>query len=264
MADELVKPDPAALLAAALEYAGRGWATFPCLPGRKEPAVTHGFKDATIDPEIIRRWWRRWPTANVAIATGAPAVDVFDVDRKEAGNGYAALNAVKRAGMLDGTLALVQTRAGGLHVYLPGTDQPCGSIPHRFVDFKARGGYILCPPSVVDGRPYVRIEERSGTGKPLDWSAVRQLLDPPRSVPLPRHRPTRGSSAAALAAWLSTVVEGNRNAGLFWAACRLAEEDADATAFDELAAAGLGIGLTERETERTIRSAINRVRRGAA
>jgi Bifunctional DNA primase/polymerase, N-terminal len=38
----------------------------------------HGFRDATTDPDQIRRWWRRQPDANLAIATGAPSPDVLD------------------------------------------------------------------------------------------------------------------------------------------------------------------------------------------
>ena len=46
------------LLTAALAYARRfGWAVFPLQPGTKVPLTgTHGHKDATTDPETIRRW----------------------------------------------------------------------------------------------------------------------------------------------------------------------------------------------------------------
>jgi hypothetical protein len=64
----------------ALKCAERGWPVFPCRAGTKEPATTHGFDDATTDPDQIRAWWDRWPGANLAIATGAPGPDVLDVD----------------------------------------------------------------------------------------------------------------------------------------------------------------------------------------
>jgi hypothetical protein len=34
-----------ATLRQALAYARRGWPVFPCLPGQKIPATTHGYKN---------------------------------------------------------------------------------------------------------------------------------------------------------------------------------------------------------------------------
>lgn len=72
---------------AALHYAARGWALFPCHePGdggcscrrpdcaspTKHPRTPRGLHDATTDPATIDRRWRRWPTANIA-GTGSGA-----------------------------------------------------------------------------------------------------------------------------------------------------------------------------------------------
>src|SRR5207248_2501158 len=40
-----------ATLRQALAYARRGWPVFPCLPGQKIPATTHGYKNATTDEQ---------------------------------------------------------------------------------------------------------------------------------------------------------------------------------------------------------------------
>jgi hypothetical protein len=181
-----------ALLAAALRYARAGWPVLPCrpdhgtcpdAPGRcrscKPPLTDHGLKDASTDPAQIRTWWRRWPTANVAIATGAPGPDVLDVDHKPEGNGWAALNRLKRAGLLRGASTMVRTQSGGLHVYYAGTDQPDGSLPRHKLDFRGHGGYVLAPPSMVHGRAYELLDHREGTAN-LNWAAVKELLDPPR------------------------------------------------------------------------------------
>ena len=248
------------LLAAALRYAATGWPVFPCtpdgtpVPDHKAPLTPHGFKDATTDSARIRAWWRRWPDANVAIATGAPGPDVLDVDNHDTGSGFEAFGRLKRAGLLAGARALVGTRSGGLHAYYAGTGQPCGRLPAHHLDFKAAGGYVIAPPSVVLGRPYELLGHRPATAR-LDWAAVRGLLEPPAR---PAARPPRRSGHAGnLAAWVAGHQEGNRNDALFWAACRAAETG-DAAALEHISAAAVSAGLTEAEVRRTVASAVRR------
>ena len=138
------------VLCYALAYAAKGWPVFPCKPGEKAPNTEHGFHDATTDPAAIRAWWSRHPQDNVAIATGAPGPDALDVDVKPSGTGFAALNRLKRAGLVTGASALIITRSRGLHLYFGGTRQPCGRLPRHFLDFKAAGGYVIAPPSFVE------------------------------------------------------------------------------------------------------------------
>jgi Bifunctional DNA primase/polymerase, N-terminal len=59
-----------ATLRQALAYARRGWPVFPCLPGQKIPATTHGYQDATTDEQQITSWFGRGQRWNLAIATG--------------------------------------------------------------------------------------------------------------------------------------------------------------------------------------------------
>lgn len=229
---------------------------FPCRPDgtappdHKAPLTRNGFLDASADPAVITGWWRRWPAANVAIATGHPGPDVLDVDNHETGNGFGAFNRLKRAGMLTGACALVRTRSGGLHAYYAGSRQACGRLPALHLDFKAAGGYVIAPPSAVLGRRYILLGHRAGNGW-LDWSAVRGLLDPPRPA-LPR--PGRKAGSGALAAWVAGLPERNRNNGLYWAACRAAEAG-DAEALEALAGAAVTAGLPEREARGTIAGA---------
>jgi hypothetical protein len=190
-----------ALEAAALDYARRGWPVFPlhdmttgaCSCGRacgrdagKHPRTVNGFEDATTDLDRIGYWWRRTPTANIGIATGAPGPDVLDVDIKPTGTGWPAFDTLRRSGRLAGALRLVSTRNGGAHVYFTGTDQRCGSIPKLFVDFRAAGGYVVAPPSIVPADDYApqgtgryEVVWSRGSDTSIDWASCRALLTPP-------------------------------------------------------------------------------------
>ncbi len=252
------RPGSQVLLASALAYARRGWPVFPCRPGRKEPDTPHGFQDATTDPERITAWWTAMPGLNVAIATGAPGPDVLDVDVRSGGSGYPALDHLKRAGLLCGSVAAVVTPSGGLHLYYCGTGQASGRLPDCHLDFKATGGYVLAPPSAVGGRPYRLIQHQPGrigqtAGGQLDWTAVVALLEPRQPHPQPA-RPPAFADTGRLAAWVARLPEGNRNAGLFWAACRAAETGHPG-ALDALAEAAQTAGLSPQEIARTIASA---------
>jgi bifunctional DNA primase/polymerase-like protein len=243
-------------LGQALAYAAFGWPVFPCKPDQKAPDTVHGFKDATTDPDVIRGWWPSGSIRNVAIATGAPGPDVLDVDVKPDGSGFAAFNRLKQAGLLTGARALVRTPSGGLHAYYAGTVQPSGRLVRHFLDFKAAGGYVLAPPSVVGGKPYELLDKRQADGR-IDWHAASRLLEPPRPAP----RPGRSAGAAPLVAWVATLGEGNRNAGLYWAACRMAEADSPSEDTEQLIAAAVQAGLPEDEARRTVASAARKAAR---
>ena len=164
----------------ALTYAARGWPVFPCQAGQKIPATAHGHLDATTDPEQITAWFSRNPKWNLAIATGAPGPDVLDVDdHGRAGNGYAAFARLSKAGLLDGAARYVRTPSGGLHAYFTGSAQRNGHLPAHHLDFRSRGGYVLAPPSHVDGKPYQVIRTVNADGA-LDWATVTALLEPRR------------------------------------------------------------------------------------
>jgi hypothetical protein len=237
----------------ALAYADRGWPVFPCQTGRKTPATRHGYRDATTDPEQITAWFSRNPRWNVAIATGEPGPDVLDVDEHgPAGNGYAAFARLSRAGLLDGAAAYVRTPGGGLHAYFHGSAQRNGHLPAHHLDFRSRGGYVLAPPSSVDGKPY-RIIRALQADEGLNWSTVTALLEPRRQIrPQPHPAPDRDLSH--LARWVAGQQQGNRNAGLFWAANRALDAD-PAADLSPLTAAARQAGLDDKEVTRTLDSA---------
>lgn len=265
--------DPAAVLETAERLARAGWPVFPCVPGEKRPLTMHGMLDASTDPEQIRRWWRRTPTANLAVPTGPATIDVLDVDVRPNGSGYAAFNDLKRAGLLTGYSRVISTPSGGMHVYFAGTDQPSSRLPEHHLDLKAAGGYVLVPPSVVAGGRYTVVRHSGAAPKPLDWTLVRGRLT--REAPTAEQgaRPSRNRLGSApsgrrngsdgqidvLAAWVATLPEGRRNEGTFWAACRAAEHGAQD--LSPIVAAAVRTGLPEVEARRTVASAARRIAR---
>jgi hypothetical protein len=248
-----------AMLRRALACAAHGWPVFPCRPGQKIPATRHGHLDATTDEQRITAWFGPDNGRNLAVATGSPGPDVLDIDQHgTASNGFAALDRLRAAGLLDGAAAYVRTPSGGLHAYFTGTRQRNGRLPAHHLDFRSAGGYVLVPPSQVGGRPYQPLETPNGQGR-LDWATVTRLLEPDRqrsaARPLAGHGGGRkGDPIFRLARWVAAQSEGNRNNGLFWAANRALEAH-PAADLGPLAAAARQAGLSEAEITRTLGSA---------
>jgi Bifunctional DNA primase/polymerase, N-terminal len=253
----MTSPADNQVLRAALACARQGWPVFPCHPGRKSPATPHGYLDATTDPAQIRAWFFAHPELNLAVATGAPGPDVLDVDyRGPDEDGYPALGRLHDAGLLTGAYACIQTPSNGMHVYFAGSHQRSGHLPGHHIDFLAQGGYVLVPPSKVGGRPYAGVSTPGERGT-LDWEAAVQVLEPSRARDRQSPQPAVTSAEEQmdrLARWVAFQREGNRNAGLFWAANRALEAD-PAADLTPLAAAAFQTGLDEHEIHRTLDSA---------
>jgi hypothetical protein len=140
-----------------------------------------------------------------------------------------------------------------MHAYFAGSDQHCGRLPSHHLDFRASGGYILAPPSQINGRPYLVISRPGGHGT-LEWAAVTTLLEPQRHQQLPAPGHVADRRLAQLARWIARQPEGNRNAGLYWAAHRALDAN-PAADLTPLAAAARQAGLGEQEITRTLDSA---------
>jgi hypothetical protein len=199
------------------------------------------------------------------LPTGAASgVDVVDVDVHLGGSGYPAFERARSAGFVEGWAWLVRTPSTGLHAYFlraSMTEQRSWQVPGRHVDFRGDGGYIVLPPSRVaqpDGalREYELIAVAQHQPRPVDAAGLRTFLDPPRPIRAPANMPAVGARPDRLAAWVATRPEGARNHGLFWAACRMAEDGHGFHAASTLLGdAACSAGLTEREALTTIRSA---------
>jgi bifunctional DNA primase/polymerase-like protein/AAA domain-containing protein len=143
----------------ALAYAERfGWAVHPLKPGAKTPLSAHGFKDASKDPEQIRACWTQHPEANIGVATGAiSGISVLDEDVKNGAGGEVTLTALlaEHGESLESHVRQT-TWSGGrqyFFAYDPRARQGAGSYGEG-LDGRNDGGYVVAPPSVVNGKRY--------------------------------------------------------------------------------------------------------------
>lgn len=217
---------------AAIELAERGYRVLPCWPvhgdrcacGRncdrkrqgKHPlhhAVPHGALSASSDPLMVAEWWKRWPSANVAVATDG--LLVVDIDTKEAFEQFTSL--ANAGGGFQSPPPITRTGRGGLHIWLR-TASPlpnAAAVLSNGIDVRGAGGYVLVPPSINGHGPYRWVPERSlyeiePPGAPT-WllELLRRASAPPDSEPIPLRRA------------LSGYPEGQRQTQLFRYACSL-------------------------------------------
>lgn len=194
------------MMNAALEYAAQGFHIFPVVPRDKKPLTSHGFKDASTDPEQIRAWWTRWPDANIGIATGKNSgLWVLDIDGME---GEATLKALENAhGCIPPTWEVI-TGGGGRHLYfrLPqGLEiyNSAGKIGLK-IDVRGDGGYIVVPPSThPSGGRYVWSVDSGDTAIEAPSWLIDLVINKPRTA--------NGKSDIDWDSILQGVTEGSRN-----------------------------------------------------
>lgn len=140
---------------AALAYAAEGWRVHPLRDNSKLPR-TKWTESATTDGSTISQWWAKWPDANIGIATGKNSVVVLDVDVKNDKDGRKTLKELLKAHGSFSTL-MAQTPSGGFHLYLS------PNAAHEYtnavgfadgLDFRCDGGYVVAPPSKIEGDFY--------------------------------------------------------------------------------------------------------------
>lgn len=221
-------PEPANLLLAwAKRYAALGWPVFPihwpdeagiCSCGKadcgdigKHPRTAAGFKDATTSEFIVRNWWRRWPDANVGIATGSGLV-VLDIDLHSGSGFKTLLDLEAELGKLPHTPTVI-TGSGGHHRYYR---VPAGVVIRNSagktglgpdLDVRGDGGYVVAAPSLHE------------TLTRYSWAPGRGLDDMPiAELPAAWIARLQGKDKPAAAKRVEpinlSVHNHNRNAGL--------------------------------------------------
>lgn len=137
------------LAGAALWYANRGCLVFPLVAGTKKPATRNGFKDASMAPDTIRAWWAKNPMYNIGLSTGH-LFDVIDIDGEPGIRSGAELEDTY---VMPSPIGYARTPRG-FHLYIPptGDGNATGFLPG--IDYRGRGGYVVAPPSIVNGTAY--------------------------------------------------------------------------------------------------------------
>ncbi len=254
---------------AALDYARRGWKVLPlygivdgrcacggrtknCKPG-KHPLTPHGVKDASADVEQVAAWWKRWPTANVGLATGEE-FDVLDIDADK--GGFASLaELVKHHGDLPPTWT-ADTGGGGLHLCFVPSQAIRNLSDHRpGIDTRGARGYIVAAPSLhISGHCY-------RWRHPPDALELATMPGWLLKVVTEGHKEPSRPGFRGLITGLRKAENGQRNTQLNKAAFRagglvrageVSREEAEAA----LTEAGEAIGLAAAEVNATVASGL--------
>jgi hypothetical protein len=264
--DTLRRPTASNALFSALELACRGFSCFPC-NADKRPACAHGFKEATTDPIALQRLWAVSPGVLVGVATGpASGIAVVDVDAK---------HPEAHAWWLDNRGQLMPTRvhrttSGGLHLVYRDLDGLRCSTSRiaKGVDVRAAGGYVCWWPAA--GCPV--LSNHPCTPWPSFLAYLAQDQDAAPTAPVRAGTPRRPVTADEIEArifgllkYVHGAAEGERNARLFWGACKIRNmvahreisDEVGNQAFEELRQIGIHIGLPNWEVVRTIQSAVS-------
>jgi hypothetical protein len=243
-------------LQGGLAVARVGLPVFPC-NADKRPTCPHGFKDAARLPAAVRKLWELYPGVLVGVPTGVLTnLSVIDLDSKH----HEARVWCQENRERLGKTRTHRTRSGGLHLlykYQSGLRCSTSKLAPG-VDVRSEGGYVIwwpahgCePPDNSDPAPF----------PPWLWEALKPPPPPPR---VPFQAGKRDDSAMrGLMRRIVCASNGERNAVLFWAACRTGEHVRagrvrEAYAVECLMEAAVHIGLTQREATRTINSGMRR------
>jgi hypothetical protein len=152
-------------LDSALSIAAHGLAVFPARD--KKPLVA--WSDyATTDEKHIRRWWERWPDAEVGVPMpeGTVAVDIDDLNAVKLAESRGELWFVATEGQ--------QTRSGGFHFFYRTDGRPVPQVVKRggiALDTRSGGkGYVIA----YDPEPF----DPSRWAEAMEW-LYTEVSDPP-------------------------------------------------------------------------------------
>lgn len=239
-------------LALALQLAGRGWYVFPCrekpgkpyttkrratvTPQAKQPYwdksdLQHGKDNATTDPDLIRRWWSRWPAALVGVYCEQSGFFALDIDTKHEVDGWLTWQGLFQKynnGLHPKFGPAQQTPSGGAHfLFTLPADLKIPNNASKLGDgLDLRSDGYICTGG--DYRWYVDHGPESELTPAPAW--LLDLIRNLGSKPAAPHQTTQTAPALNINTdsgeyWLNKALarafEGNRNDTGFWLACQL-------------------------------------------
>ena len=190
------KPAPS-MMDSALRYLKRGWNVIP-VTRDKRPLLPswEEYQGRMATEREVEEWWGRWPTAGIAVLTGAlSGVVVIDADDVE------GLKSVQPY-LAHKTLTVITGR-GGEHYYFkhPGEEVPCRVRFLPGTDSRGDAGYVVVPPSL------------HRTGRRYRWRDPKEdIVDMPASLlqllqPGPRKKLEEKD-------WVKDIPDGERDVEL--------------------------------------------------
>jgi hypothetical protein len=127
----------------AIKLCSLGWSIIPVAKNKRSLIEWKEFQQRIASREEIRAWFQKWPSANIAVVTGAISnLIVFDIDSKHGRSSKEFQMPVT---------VWSKTGGGGEHVFFrhPGKHVPnsSGSLFGVGVDIKGDAGYAILPGS---------------------------------------------------------------------------------------------------------------------
>ena len=246
-----------------------------CLSPAKHPWPLQWEKLSTREVSTVELWWKRWPDANIGIATGkGSGVVVIDVDGAVGAASLAALE--EKHGPIGATWRVKTARGEHIYVAHPGGDmRVANSAGNRGgvapgIDIRGDGGFVVAPPSMhASGVRYqwLTAPESSPLAAMPAWVVGPRAAQQPSAAGDDTARDYARSSGwarKALEGEIAKVVaatEGGRNDQLNHSAFRLGQLVAGgvldvSVVRSELMRAGIAVGLSGDEIRKTIESGL--------
>jgi Bifunctional DNA primase/polymerase, N-terminal len=245
----------------ALRLCHYGTPAFPCR-GDKRPACANGFKDATADPDALRKLWRQSPGELVGVPTGdASGIFVIDVDSPRHAE---AADWLERWSPYLPDTRQYATQSGGMHLlfqHRAGLRNTTSKLAVG-VDTRGDGGYVIWWPFHTGLNAQHKLDLPLAD---LPDSIFDELTYRPESKPLPLSAFTMSSTNKGIDGLIRAVASAglhHRNSMAFWGGNRLRENAPRMTkqqferAFGDMIQAAMSAGLSFQEAKRAVENGL--------